>query len=384
MTTCGGFVREMTSWTERCLASALRKRGHSITALTSNSVKKVFEASDSEVIDGIEVKRFTPLSPGSLFWMLKKDFDVIHSHFLGYMAPISSYAAIRKKMKSVPMVHTLNGLYHNPFLINDWKKPFTSINYRGIQKTFPLTKPWKFANWFSHLPLNTADMVLPQTHYEKSELINLGVPDAKLTVIPNGVDLRQFEFRNKRYFKEKYGIDGKMILFVGQLIESKGVDFLIRSMKNIVEEVDAKLVFISYKSNPSIVAMCHNLGLEDSVKFFSVSQHDKLSAYCSADVFCLPTLHEGFPGVILEAMAGGVPIVTTNIPVITEIVHNEKNGLLVPPRNSAAISRAILRLFNDKRLAHNITRNNSKYVKKFDWDKVAKMVEAVYESVIEG
>ena len=388
MTTCGGFVRGLKGWPEYGLARELVKMGHEAFGLTSVNLMKKMNAKREEVIDGIKVKRFNPILPGSFFWMAKRDFDIVHAHFPGYMAPISSYAALMKKIfNKWPMVHTIHGIYHDPFLVDDIENPFEKpIRYENMQKKFPIN-PLKIPNWFAHLSIFESDKIFALTKFEKMEIHKYGVPLSKIEVIPNGIDLNMYEhLPDKKYFKEKYGIRGHMILFVGQPRGRKGPEYIIKSMPKILKKYpDSILIFIGYKSNTQLEEMVKEMKLQKNIRFLGfLSEKDKIAAYRSADVFCLPTNYEGFGIVYIEAMACGTPIVTTKTPGINEIVVPNRNGLLVPPRNPDKLADAIIKLFDSDNLRDRMSKNNIRDVKKYDWPKVAKKVEKIYEELVYG
>ena len=386
MTTCGGFVKGLKGWPEYGLAKELIKMGHEVVGLTSINLMKKMNARREEIIDGIKVKRFNPLLPGSFFWMVKQKFDLVHAHFPGYMAPISSYAALLKKIENkYPLVHTIHGIYHDPFLVDDIENPFSKrIKYENMQKTFPLN-PLRLPNWFAHLPIFEADKIFALTKFERKEVHKYGVDLNKIEVIPNGIDLTAYrDLPNKSYFRKKYRINEHIILFVGQPRGRKGPEYLIMAMPKILRVYsDAKLIFVGYRRNPELESLVKRMKIEKNVKFLGfLSEKDKIAAYRSADVFCLPTNYEGFGIVYIEAMACGTPIVTTKTPGINEIVVPNRNGLLVPPRNPDKIAAAIIKIFDSKNLQRKFSRNNIKDVKKYDWPIVAKKVEKKYEELV--
>ncbi len=372
MTTCGGFVKEMESWSERLLARELVKRGHEVEALTSKSVKKAFpDAKNKEIIDNVKVRRYNPLVPSSLIHMLKNNYDIIHAHFPGYMAPISSWACIQKKIKNTALVHTVHGIYHDPYLVKD-EDPSLGINYKNIQRTFV---PWKAGNWFCHLPLFASDIVLPQNSYEFNELSKLGVPKEKMIIAPtSGIDMAKYQkLPKKGSFTDKYEINKKFVLFAGQPAKRKGPEYLIRAMKNI----DAQLVFIGYREDKELKKLCKELSVDARFPGF-VSEQDKISAFVDASVYCLPTVYEGFGLTYLEAMACGTPIVTTNVAGVPELVENGKNGLLVAPKNEKQLTAAINKIIGNKKIAEEIGKNNRKKAAQYDWKLVAEKMEKVY------
>lgn len=193
LTTCGGVVRGIKGWTEYALAKKLIEKGHDVTVLTSSSVMKLHDAKKVENIDGIDVRRYNPYLPTSLIYMLRNDFDVINAHFMGFMASISSYAIIRKKMKNIPVVHNVMGLYHDPYIVDNIDDPLSHrIEYGGMQSSFPIN-PLRLKNWFSHLPLFNSEIVGALTKWEMEEIKKFGLPDDRLRIMPIGVDLKIFK-----------------------------------------------------------------------------------------------------------------------------------------------------------------------------------------------
>jgi glycosyltransferase involved in cell wall biosynthesis len=382
ITTCGGVVRGV-DWTESNLARELVLRGNEVTVLTSSSVKKVFpDAKKEEWIDGIHVKRFNPILPTSLRWMMKNEFDIINAHFPGWMAPISSWAMLRKRMKTTPVVHNVMGLYHDPCLVEDDQDPLSHpIRYSNMQKGFPWLKPWRAANWFSHLTIFESDAVCALTEWEKAELQKFGVPRERLEIVPNGIKYKNYRAKAKEDFLSKYGVDGPMLLFVGQPIRRKGLEYAVEALPKITSEVsDAKLVVIGYRKEEWLEKAANEN--ESIVLAGRVSESEKISAYQQASAFVLPTLYEGFGTVLIEAMAAGCPIITTRTAGIPEIVKDGRNGLLVEPKSSSQLAAAALKLLGGKAFRKRISAANAKDAKEYDWKDVAKRYESVFQKAI--
>lgn len=381
MTSSGGVIRGLNT-PEYGLAQELVRLGHDVTVISSTSVMKKHDARAEEAVDGIKVKRFSPVLPSSLLYMMGNSFDLVHMHHLGYLAPISSYAAVRKKLKDMPAVFTIHGLFHDPYLVRDVEDPFSGRIKGKIQKGFPYAAPWRIINWLVHLPL-CADRITALTEWEKREAGKLGIARKKIEVVPNGIILDRFR-RRKLDFFENLGIDGEVLVFVGQPSRRKGWEYFLRAMPQILKHSpEAQAVFIGYRRNPEVERLCSKLGINDSVRFLGfLPEEKKIEALCAADVFVLPTLYEGFGIVFLEAMACGLPIVTTDVAGNSEIVENKKNGLLVKPRNSKAVADAAVRILSSSALRNRMKKNSMKKSREYDWKAVAKKYLEIYESVL--
>lgn len=166
-----------------------------------------------------------------------------------------------------------------------------------------------------------------------------------IDVIPNGVDAEIFWPRDKSACAAELGISprSKSILFVGQLLEVKGVIYLLEAIDSLIrsgEDVSAYLVGegpgrLEYEAEVA------RRGLSGRVTLVGNRPHDEIAVWMGAcDVFCLPSIREGFPNVVLEALFSGRPVVASRTGGIPEMV-NGRNGLLVEPRNATALADAL-------------------------------------------
>lgn len=384
LTTCGGIIKGL-EWVEYGLAKALVDLGHDVTVISSTTpMKKYRNTRKKEVIDGINVRRFNPIMPSSLFYMLNEKFDVIHINHLGYLAPISSYAALAAKIKNIPTIFTVHGIYHDPFLVEDVEDPLSGKIHKRINKKFPYSKPTDALNWFVHLPLNS-HKIAALTMWEKKELINLGVEKERILVIPDGINNKKFSHKKSPYF-HKMGLKGPILLFVGQPAERKGWKYFLQSMPSIINKFpDATAVFIGYRGGEQIESYSKNLGIDASVKILGfLDEAEKNEAFASADIFVFPTLYEGFGVVFLEAMASGLGIVTTNVAGNKEIIEHGKNGLLVKPKDNKGLAKAVISLLQNKNLRNRMRLNNIAKAKTYDWHDIAKKYVSAYQNVVDS
>jgi teichuronic acid biosynthesis glycosyltransferase TuaC len=174
----------------------------------------------------------------------------------------------------------------------------------------------------------------------------LGVSPDRIIVVPNAVDIHRFYPRNKYEMRQKYGMpqDCPIVAFVGHFIDRKGPLRVLESLRNC----------------PSIKAFFLGTGPEQprgpKVLFAGTIPNDKMPEYLSmADVFVLPTLAEGSPNAIMEAMACGLPIVSSDIPCLHEMV-NSRLGILVDPKDEESIASAIKKIVNDQSLRGSMSR----------------------------
>lgn len=168
---------------------------------------------------------------------------------------------------------------------------------------------------------------------------------AAVTVIPNGIDVGR-----PPEAKTTAADTPPTILYVGRLRTRKAVAVLVEAMHRLVMDgCEARLLIAgSGEQELALRTQCRNLGLDRSVRFAGAVRRSELSDhYCEASIFCLPSTYEGFPLAILEAMAVGLPIVSTTVAGIPEAVDHRKTGLLVEPENAEALADALRSLLED-------------------------------------
>ncbi|MFC6795410.1 glycosyltransferase family 4 protein [Halobaculum halobium] len=127
-------------------------------------------------------------------------------------------------------------------------------------------------------------------------------------------------------------------------------------------------------------AAVRDLDIEDNVVFTGAVDHGEVAHYyTAADVFCLPSHHESFGMVNIEAMACGTPVVSTRIDAIEEYLVDGKNGLLVPPGDVDGLAAALRRLADDASLRERLGRNARETASQFSWDAQTARLEEIYE-----
>lgn len=205
----------------------------------------------------------------------------------------------------------------------------------------------------------------------------------KIVVSYHGVDISRF----KRANELENGRDGKKfkILSVGSLLECKGFDVLIDACKILKDkEVDFECVIAGGGPlEKRLKAQVANCGLRDYVKFTGYVTQDKLLPYYKRfDVFALPVkldIHWGIPNVLLEAMASSMPVITTGLPSVPELIKNGKTGFIISEKNPNALAELLINLYQDRRLKEDICRAGFEVIKeKFDIVKNSKSLTDLF------
>jgi glycosyltransferase involved in cell wall biosynthesis len=188
---------------------------------------------------------------------------------------------------------------------------------------------------------------------------------------PNGIDLDSYYPapipRNDGVYR---------ILFVGRLVEQKGLRYLLEALPTIRSQIDqaVELVVVGDgPAGPTLQQQAAELGLKNVVQFTGWFPRSAMFAqYRNADVFAFPSFEEGMPNVVLEAMASGLPIVTTDIYGNQELVSDSENGYLVPPGDSGALCDALVRLARDASLRSTLGAHSRRRAEDYGWRHTAR------------
>jgi glycosyltransferase involved in cell wall biosynthesis len=180
------------------------------------------------------------------------------------------------------------------------------------------------------------------------------------------------------------------VLFVGRLVERKGVAHLIEALGQLKNQNRTQLVVVGEgPERPRLEARARELGLSDRVVFRGrISDAELRRAYEMADVFVLPAVldargdTEGLGVVLLEAMNYGVPVIASRIGGIVDIVTDNETGILVPPGDAAALAGALQALLVDVSRARQLGEaGRRRLAERFSWKAIVERFEAVYRSV---
>jgi len=217
-----------------------------------------------------------------------------------------------------------------------------------------------------------------------------------IAVVPVGVDTNFFndDIAVEDAVK-RYGLEGKMIiLFVGRLAKIKGVDYLIKAAGTIVNEFGYKdMLFVLVGPHEfdatekpigmkNILSLIGQLQVEKYVMLTgSIPSEDVRMLYTACDIFVLPSLAEGDPLVILEAMASGKPVIATKVGGIPQKVRDGWNGFLLDPADQQQLAQKIKYLIDNPEERQRMGTNSRRFAEEeFDWRKVAEKLLQVYES----
>lgn len=216
-------------------------------------------------------------------------------------------------------------------------------------------------------------------------------PRRPITVVPNGADAQVFMPRDAGDARRRMGVpdDGPVISYVGKLVPRKGVDTLVEAMGILAARAAGapRLVMAGIGGlREPLEQRAAELGVADRITWLGKVPHDEVGWVMSAgDVFVLPSLSEGLPTVVCEAMACGLPVVATAVDGTPEIVDDPATGLLVQPHDAGGLAAALARVLDDHDMAARmggeaLRRSEAEYT----WAANARRMEQVYAAVMQG
>lgn len=222
-----------------------------------------------------------------------------------------------------------------------------------------------------------ADKIIVPSQYLKKIVSGWGVSEDKIEVIYNSFEL-QFESRP---------INKNLIVSVGRLVPWKGFETLIELMPELLKENKEFKLVISGDGpqREKLINLAENLNLKDKNVVIGSMRHDQVIFYLTqASVFVLNSGYEGLSHTILEAMAAGVPVITTNVGGNPELIKDGENGLLVEYDNKEQLKSAILKLYNNPELRQKFVNNSKAVLKKFTFNEMMEKTIKVLKSVKHG
>lgn len=355
------------------IARELARRGIGVTVLTSHFRSLRYY----EELEGIRVYRvpvwrkrrdscrvlemlsFVLMSFPTLLYILRKfRYDLLHIFF---GVPSGPLGYVAKKLFGIPYLIRMGGGDVPGFRPFQYKYLYTLL-------TPVLKLLWKNAAFL----VANSDGLRDMAHQM--------FPDLPIQVIPNGVDVRRFAAGQERIPDKPV-----RILFVSRLIRRKGLQFLIDAVPLIRQHTSTPFVIKVIGDGPDKELFLQQIearGVRQYFKFIGYVDHDKLPEYYfDADIFVLPSLAEGMPNVVLEAMGSGLPVVATNVPGSEELVRNGENGFLVPARDTDALAQALIPLINNRQLQENMGYQSRIQAQAYMWDIIMEQYLTLYRKM---
>jgi len=355
------------------LSKELAERGHEVTIYTSD-----YKLSQDYIssIPRVEVHSFKTWSSFANLYVTPgiinrskeetKHFDIIHMH---------NY----RTFQNMVVAHYARK-YGIPYVLQAHGSATTFFQKGWLKKTFD--KLWGYRI------LRDAAKIIAVTPIEAEQCKSMGVSEDKIEIVPNGIDLAEFEDLPQRgEFRRKYGLgaEQKIILYLARIHKIKGPDLLAKAFAGLSKKLDyAKLVIVGPDDGylASLKKLIVELEIGDKVLFTGpLYGKEKLRAYVDADVYVLPSSYEIFGITVLEACACGTPVIVTDRCGIADVIDGQAG--LVVSYDKDELSNAIRRVLSDDKIRLQFGEKGKLLVReKFNWEKITAQVESVYRDIL--
>jgi len=362
----------------------LVKRGHQVVVWTSDAkdLDSRLTVKPVSIVDGIKVHymrnlSMIPVKKSKIFITPElvskvkediKEFDIVHLH---------EYRSFQNIV-----VHHYANKYGVPYVLQACGSLPRIIAKQRLK--------WIYDVLFGYRLLRDASKVLALSLMEAEQYSEMGVPNEKIAIIPNGIDLSDYvDLPPKFSFKENFNIpkDLKIVLYLGRIHEIKGIDFLVKAYAKLIEKFkDILLVVVGPDDGylDELRGLISSLNIADDVLFTGpLYEKDKFEAYVDADIFVLPSRYETFPNVVLEAYACSKPVIASDVMSIPDIVLHGKTGLLFRAGDKLELGKMISYMLTNTEEAEGMGHKAFKFVEeKFSLEKVVDSIEFLYETIL--
>ena len=356
------------------LATRQVKNGHEVHVFVSDFDKNKTIETKEEIIEGVHIHRCKVLFKISQFGLIFPslyerlvdkhidiNFDIIHSHVFGHYHFVQSSKFAKKC--NVKHIHTTHC-------------PWTDANRSFLGKVGVFIS----YNIFSKKALKSVNKIIAITPWEIEFIKRHGGTDEQIKVIPNGMSKDFFtkienDFRERNNIKTKY-----IVLFFGRLNITKGPEKFVEIAK----------IVLNRRNDVTFVIRGPDEGMREEVKVLigdekkiillneTRDKQEVIKTYQSADVFVMPSLREGLPLTLFEAMACGLPIVASPVNGIPYELEEGTNGFLVDNKDLVGFANKIEKLLNNDKLREEISQNNIEKSRAYDWDLIHHKIMEVY------
>lgn len=287
--------------------------------------------------------------------------DLLHVHYAIPHASSAYFARqmLRKSGKDIPFITTLHG---------------TDITLVGRESNYACVVAFS---------INESNAVTAVSENLREETLRFFKISKEIQVIPNFVDNNRFFQHEKNHFKQMLAPEGeKIMVHVSNFRKVKRVDDVIQIFAKVRKQIPVKLIMVGDgPERQNIEELSRNLGVSNDVRF--LGKQDKMEEIFNvSDIFLLPSQYESFGLAALEAMACGVPVISSNAGGIPEINIHAYTGFLSEVGDVKAMATHTLNLLQDECLLLQFKQNALKQAEKFSMGRVVQQYESLYTSVL--
>lgn len=308
-----------------------------------------------------------------VFWLVRR-----HDRIL-VLNPVSAGPAVvwAAKIFKKKFVVRVSGDKAWETAVNSGRTSLLIDDFQKIKKTGVIGLLHKFQSWICR----QADLVIAHSNYLAKLIENWGVAPGKIKLVYNGSDFQPAEM-TKEEARVKIGIPGNIIISYGRLAPWKGFRMLVKIMPQLlaINQFFRLVIIGDGPERNALAAMIKNLRLDKKVYLVGKKRPEELAVYlAAAELFVYNTGYEGFSHQILEAMAAGVPVITTAAGGNPEIIEQGENGFMVKYNDEFNLLEAIKTLWQTPELKQQFTEAGRATARRFSIEKMLEKTKNILE-----
>jgi len=317
--------------------------------------------------------------------------------FSGFNVSPAMARALKETLSEFDIVHLHSWRHFQDTIVHHYAKKYGVPYVLQAHGSLPriMTKQrlkWIYDVFFGYRLLRDASKVVALSRMEAEQCRGMGVPEEKIEVIPNGIDLSEYDnLPPKGSFRKKFNIpeDKRIILFLGRIHKTKGINFLIKAYVHLINDMrlnDAILVIAGPDDGylNEVESLAHSLRLTDNVLFTGLlTEKDKKCVLVDSSLVVYPSPVEPFGLVALEAAASAKPIIVSNNTPMATIIKKGKFGFSVNHGDIDELVESMGKMLNNDELLRDMGRKGRKFVfENYNWARIVTELEKAYEEIV--
>jgi glycosyltransferase involved in cell wall biosynthesis len=359
----------------------LCRRGHEVVIYTSDMKNPKERVNKSiEKVNGVKIIHF-------------KNLSTLLSYKTGLIVTPKMIEDLKKEIKSYDVIHIheARGFQHMVAwkCARESKVPYIVQAHGNLSPVFKGIARRVYDEFFGKKIMKDSSGAIAVSRSEVKDYMRLGVPKEKVEVIPNPIDIKEFDNTPvSEFLRKKYGIphSSKIILFMGRVHFIKGVDILLYAFARMIKKKGVNATLVISGPDDGYMSKCFHIvreyNLNNVIFTGQLNNIERVYAYKEADLVVLPSRYETFGMTVLEAYACSKPVIASKVGGLIDLVVEGETGLLVDPENILKLSEAMeFMLLSDTKNMSNAAR---KFVEKFSIIEIVNNLEKFYYKVING
>lgn len=326
----------------------------------------------------------SPLS-FSMFWALlfERNLSLIHTHIANRLGGIVRTVA---RLRRIPYIVSLHAGY------------YTLPTEQSLEMMKPFSRKWEWGKVFgfalgSRRVFRDANAIICVGR-DEYECMCQAFPGKAIYYLPNGVDTENFRSANPQPFRRHYGFGEKekILLCLSRIDSQKNQRLLIQAFAQLRKDRELLHLVLAGPITDEVYAkelvnLATKLGIKDRVHFVGGLKHNDpllASAYKAAEIFVLPSTHEPFGIVILEAWASAVPVVASNVGGIPGFTKDGQDIALFPSKSEKHLVATLERVLESKELRESMVKHGLESVKNYDWSAITAQMVTIYQKALDS